>query len=164
MWRGAGSGHRSAWLDGAGRAREDETLAILDYWGATLSHRAAASLWQLPPPEDGPVDVSIRGSGGRARRAGIRLHRSLTLLAGDVTLRRGIPVTTAARTLGDQAMFGRTRSDLEDDFGSLCRRYRLPEPEVNVRVGPHLVDFLWREPRLVAEVVARALRVGADAA
>jgi hypothetical protein len=29
----------------------------------------------------------------------------------------------------------RTRSDLERDFLRLCRRYRLPAPEVNVRVG-----------------------------
>jgi very-short-patch-repair endonuclease len=45
----------------------------------------------------------------------------------------------------------RTRSDLEGDFLCLCRRHRLPTPEVNVRIGPHLVDFLWREPMLVVE-------------
>lgn len=33
----------------------------------------------------------------------------------------------------------------------LCGRYRLPAPEVNVRIGPYLVDFLWREQRLVVE-------------
>jgi very-short-patch-repair endonuclease len=45
----------------------------------------------------------------------------------------------------------RTRSDLEDAFLRLCRRYRLPRPEVNVRIGPYLVDFLWRSRRLVVE-------------
>ncbi len=45
----------------------------------------------------------------------------------------------------------RTRSDLERDFLRLCRRYRLPCPEVNVRIGRYLVDFLWREPRLIVE-------------
>lgn len=45
----------------------------------------------------------------------------------------------------------RTRSDLEGDFLRLCRRRRLPSPEVNVRIGPYLVDFLWRERRLVVE-------------
>ncbi len=45
----------------------------------------------------------------------------------------------------------RTRSDLERDFLRLCRRHRLPAPEVNVRIGRHLVDFLWRERRLVVE-------------
>jgi very-short-patch-repair endonuclease len=44
-----------------------------------------------------------------------------------------------------------TRSDLERDFLRLCRHARLPSPEVNVRVGPFLVDFLWRERRLVVE-------------
>lgn len=45
----------------------------------------------------------------------------------------------------------RTRSDLEDTFLRLCRHHRLPRPEVNVRIGPYLVDFLWREARLVVE-------------
>lgn len=45
----------------------------------------------------------------------------------------------------------RTRSDLESDFIELCRRHRLPPPEVNVRVGAYLADFLWRERRLIVE-------------
>jgi very-short-patch-repair endonuclease len=45
----------------------------------------------------------------------------------------------------------RTRSDLERDFLRLCRRHRLPRPEVNVRIGPYLVDFLWRDRRFVVE-------------
>jgi very-short-patch-repair endonuclease len=45
----------------------------------------------------------------------------------------------------------RTRSDLEADFLHLCRRHRLPPPEVNVRIGPYLVDFLWRQRRFVVE-------------
>jgi len=27
----------------------------------------------------------------------------------------------------------------------------LPRPEVNVRIGPYLVDFLWRKRRLIVE-------------
>lgn len=45
----------------------------------------------------------------------------------------------------------RSRSDLERDFLRLCRRRRLPVPEVNVRIGRYLVDFLWRDRRLVVE-------------
>jgi len=45
----------------------------------------------------------------------------------------------------------RERSDLEEDFLALCHRHRLPAPEVNVRVGDHLVDFLWRERMVVVE-------------
>jgi very-short-patch-repair endonuclease len=92
------------------------------------------------------------------------------------TLRNGIPVTTPARTLRDLERIGpdetygeairqasilgyelgaievdRTRSELEAAFLRLCRRACLPEPEINVRVGRFLVDFLWRRQLLVVE-------------
>lgn len=149
----------------------------LERWGAALSHRSAAELWGLLPHRDGPVDVLAPGDAGKARRKGIRLHRSTSLMPADVTLRAGIPVTTPARTLsdlrravganehrratrqaevlglplGDETETDRTRSDLERDFLRLCRRYRLPPPAVNARIGPDLVDFLWRERRLIVE-------------
>lgn len=53
--------------------------------------------------------------------------------------------------IGEESGRDRTRSDLEGDFLRLCRRHGLPAPEVNVLVGPYLVDFLWRERRLVVE-------------
>lgn len=159
---------------------------VLGHWGAAVSHRSAAGLWELLPPADGPVDVSIAGDTGRKARRGIRIHRSLTLLPAAVTLRCGIAVTRPARTIWDlertvaadgrqglvsarelrrairQAdvlglplgldwVSDRSRSDLERDFLRFCLRHGLPAPEVNVRVGSHLVDFLWREPRLIVE-------------
>ncbi len=45
-----------------------------------------------------------------------------------------------------------TRSELETKFLALCRRHRLPPPEVNVRVDRFVVDFLWRREQLVVEV------------
>lgn len=48
----------------------------------------------------------------------------------------------------------RTRSDLEALFLALCRRYRLPSPEVNVKLGHWEVDFLWRSHSLVVETDA----------
>lgn len=159
--------------------------SALERWGATISHRSAASLWGMLPTRSGPSDVTVLGCSGRARRRGIRVHRSRTLLLTDVTLHRGIPVTTPGRTIADlrdanthrrpgclplweirkairQAnVIGlpidkgdaadRTRSDLEAAFLTICRGYRLPRPEVNVRIGRVLVDFLWREERLVVE-------------
>jgi very-short-patch-repair endonuclease len=159
--------------------------SVLEHWGAAVSHRSALSLWRLLPVNQAPCDVIVAGNGGKARRSGIRVHRSLTLVPGDVTLHRGIPVTTPARTIADlreaisirrrgaisdrelrkairQAnVLGlpighrdakvRTRSDLEGDFLRLCRSRRLSPPEVNVRIGPYLVDFLWRERRFVVE-------------
>jgi very-short-patch-repair endonuclease len=53
--------------------------------------------------------------------------------------------------LGDDVDSDGTRSDLERDFLRLCRRHRLLAPEVNVRVGPHLVDFFWRDRKVVVE-------------
>jgi very-short-patch-repair endonuclease len=44
-----------------------------------------------------------------------------------------------------------TRSELERLFLRLCRRHRLPAPEVNARHGRFVVDFLWRDQRLVVE-------------
>jgi very-short-patch-repair endonuclease len=159
------------------------TWSVLGYWGATLSHRSAAELWQLLRTGEGSIDVSVPAGGGRKRRAGIRLHRPRALLPGSVTLCSGIPVTTPRRTIADLRMSrgsgglispeelrravrqanvlglsiddgpdpDRTRSDLERDFLTLCRRHRLPTPEVNVRIGPHLVDFLWLDRMLVVE-------------
>lgn len=185
--RVSGAPGRGGEADGADtQGSTVSAMTVLDYWGAALSHRAAASLWELLPASDGPVDVSIRGYGGRTRRAGIRLHRSRLLLPAVVTLRSGIPVTTPSRTLldlrrvvstpgkpgivsprelrrairqanvlglsiGDEDRCDRTRSDLERNFLRLCRRHRLPIPEINVRVGPQLVDFLWRDRMLVVE-------------
>jgi very-short-patch-repair endonuclease len=44
-----------------------------------------------------------------------------------------------------------TRSELERRFLRLCRRHRLPDPEVNARIDRYEVDFLWRADRVVVE-------------
>lgn len=136
----SGPGGRGEAVDGT--HAQGSTMGVLDYWGAALSHRSAASLWQLLSPEEEAVDVSVVGYGGRKRRKGIRLHRSQLLLRQAGVL--GLPI-------GDDEKDDPTRSDLERDFLGLCRRFGLPMPEVNVRIGPHLVDFLWRERKLVVE-------------
>ena len=55
--------------------------------------------------------------------------------------------------LGDAATIepDLTRSELERRFLQLCRRHRLPSPEVNARVGDHVVDFVWRRSGLIVE-------------
>jgi very-short-patch-repair endonuclease len=45
----------------------------------------------------------------------------------------------------------RARSELERMVLRTCRRHRLPLPELNARVGPYEVDFLWRDQRLIVE-------------
>jgi very-short-patch-repair endonuclease len=94
-----------------------------------------------------------------------------------MTRRLGIPVTTPARTVSDlrraiplqelrravrqaellglpigmDAVRDRTRSELEFLFLELCRRYKLPAPDVNVRVGSLVVDFVWHRKHLIVE-------------
>jgi very-short-patch-repair endonuclease len=162
-------------------------VTILAHWGAAISHRSAATLWQLLPDADGPVDVSAADTAGRKKRHGIRLHRCRALLPAFVTSHQGIPVTTPARTIADlrsaavqpgrlggaitpqelrrairqaemlglktdaESFTERTRSDLELAFLRLCRRSRVPEPEVNICLDSLEVDFLWREQLLVVE-------------
>jgi len=145
--------------------------------GAVLSQRSAAELWGLLRPQDGPIHVSTAARSGRAKRVGIRLHRCPSLVAGTITKRLRIPVTTPARTiadlrgtvpsrqwrravrqaelagyrLGPKVETDGTRSDLERDFLRICSRAGLPAPEVNVRVGRWTDDFLWPSERLAVE-------------
>jgi hypothetical protein len=147
--------------------------------GAVLSHRPAAALWRMLSVTRGPVDVTVPGRGGRRRRERIRVHRSSSLYPAQTTLRAGIAVTTPARTLadlrrcaslaelreahrqaelrgyrlGDQdgAEPDLTRSELERRFLRLCQRDGLPTPEVDVRIGDYVVDYLWRDQALVVE-------------
>jgi very-short-patch-repair endonuclease len=71
--------------------------------GAVLSHRSAASLWEIRPSAAQAIDVTVPSRSGRKRRRGIKVHRSSRLTAAEVGTRDGIPVTTIARTLLDLA-------------------------------------------------------------
>jgi Protein of unknown function (DUF559) len=131
------------------------------------------------------VDVISAGHGGRKNRAGIRIHRSSSLTESEIVVRDGVRVTTPARTLLDlrrvvsPAEFRNavrqaevldyelggvevdgTQSELEFMFLRLCRRHRLPMPEVNVKVGSYVVDFLWREQRVIAETDGKQFHRG----
>jgi len=115
--------------------------------------------------EPSPSPSYLHQEGGRGRRL-------------PTTRRHNIPVTTIQRTIEDlrssrllpphllrrairQAEHkghhlegiesDRTRSDLETAFLALYRRHRIPPPEVNVKLGCHEVDFLWRAQCLVVE-------------
>ncbi|MEA2196194.1 MAG: hypothetical protein QOJ25_245 [Solirubrobacteraceae bacterium] len=68
--------------------------------GAALSHRSAAALWGIDKHPPSKPEVTTRA--GRSR-PGIRVHRSRTLTDADVTEHFGIPVTTPARTVFDNA-------------------------------------------------------------
>lgn len=144
--------------------------------GAALSHGSAAVLWGFLKPLQSAVHVTSPSTSGKAQRAGIALHRSPSLGNRElVTIRERIPVTAPRRTIEDlkgtlpaylvrrakrQAEFegyelklptDDTRSDLESYFLAFCRRHSLPRPEVNVKVGPYAVDFLWPEHNAAVE-------------
>ena len=145
--------------------------------GAALSHRSAAMLWRMLETRPGPAHVTVPGNGGRTRRRNVVVHRSTTLLPGHTTFRLAISVTGPARTLADMSRLGPpkehtralrqaeylglaigepigadgTRSGLEARFLAFCTRHRLPPPEINARLGPYTVDFLWRRERMVVE-------------
>jgi hypothetical protein len=71
--------------------------------GAVLSHRSAASLWELRSSAAQAIDVTVPSRAGRAKRRGIKVHRSRRLTAEQTVTRDRIPVTTVARTLLDLA-------------------------------------------------------------
>jgi very-short-patch-repair endonuclease len=156
---------------------------------AVLSHQSAAELWGMLRVRGGYPHVTVPGAGDRPKRDKILTHRSATLTGTQTTIRDGIPVTTPQRTLDDlarvleqrlvraarrQAEFDRlplgathtsdrTRSELERDFLRLCRRHRLPPPDVNAKLGPYTVDFLWRPQRLIVEVDGYPAHSGSQA-
>ena len=145
--------------------------------GAVLSHGSAATHWGMIRQREGGIHVTIPDRGSRAQRNGIQLHRSSAQGHQQITRHRGIPITSPRRTLadllrterpevvrraarqasvlglniGEEGERDRTRSELERRMLWLFRRHRLPRPEVNVRVGGLVVDFLLRESRVVIE-------------
>lgn len=150
--------------------------AVLSHTSAAALWRLTPTL--RAPAFNAVVEVTVPGNGGKKKRLGIRIHRSTTLTDAATTRRLRIPVTTPARTLEDLrpslsmpqlnaalrqaeiqgfqvdgvgAPGAPTRTELERAFLALCRRHRLPQPEVNATVGRYQADFLWREARLIAE-------------
>jgi very-short-patch-repair endonuclease len=70
--------------------------------GAALSHRSAASLWEIGREEDGRIDISVRRR-CELRRPGIRFHGRPRLRAKDILCREDVPVTSPIQTLLDLA-------------------------------------------------------------
>jgi hypothetical protein len=96
--------HRGVYAVGHTRlGREGRRLAAVLACGegAALSHTSAASHWGLLDTAASRIDVTAPRS--RAGVPGVRLHRSRSLDARDLTTHDGIPITTVARTLLDLA-------------------------------------------------------------
>ena len=151
------------------------TLAVA---GSVLSHRSAAELWELLDAKGGIPHITVPHASSPSPRRGIRIHRSRTISASRTMSRAGIPLTSPARTIADlervadaaevrRAIRGaerrglpladdhvsdKTESDLEREFLAICRRFGVPEPDVNVPIGRYRVDFLWPQQRLIVEL------------
>jgi predicted transcriptional regulator of viral defense system len=116
MWRRRGRLHvvyRGAYAVGhASLGREGRRLAAVLACGpgAVLSHKSAASHWGLLRTDQTRIDVTAPR--GRHGAPGIRLHRSRSLDAQDITSHEGIPITSVSRTLLDLAATARP-SELE---------------------------------------------------
>jgi very-short-patch-repair endonuclease/predicted transcriptional regulator of viral defense system len=95
--------HRGVYAVGAPKlTRYGEWMAAVLACGsdAVLSHQSAAALWGLMPDRRGPVHASVPRA--TRERDGIVVHRR-KLGPRDVTEHHGIPVTTPATTLVDNA-------------------------------------------------------------
>lgn len=134
-----------------------------------LSHLSAAMLWKLLPLDDALPEVTVLRDVRRRPRDGLILHRSTTLMRGDLARKENIPVTSPGRTIADLRRTGRTKLaakamrqanwlglELDDPtndgtFGpgepillEIVRRNGLPAPATNAQVGRFRVDYLWR--------------------
>lgn len=97
-------------------------------------------------------DKGLRRAVADQRRAG---HLSLDQLAGVVERFPRAPGTRRLIPLLDAPKGGPTRSDLEDRFVALCRRFGLPEPETNVWVAGREVDAWFPNERVIVELDGR---------
>jgi Protein of unknown function (DUF559) len=70
--------------------------------GSLLSHRSAGASWQVRRTASGLVEVSA-ASRSRRRLRGVRVHQTRPFHPEDVAELNGIPVTSLARTLLDNA-------------------------------------------------------------
>lgn len=93
--------HRGVYrVGGAPETWEQRVMAACLASAGVASHRSAAALWGLRGCESEAVEVTVAGR-RRPALAGVTGHTTARLDAVDVCERRGIPVTTPARTLLD---------------------------------------------------------------
>ncbi len=115
--------------------------------GAVLSHRTAAEIWGLVPPAGGEVHVTVTGR-NPGRRPGIRLHRVIELARFEVAAKRGLAVTSPARTICDLA--GTESIWVTEEALSEARTRRLVADR-------QLLSVIERAPTRRGSAVVRAL-------
>jgi len=111
-----------------------ELAAVLYYRGhAIVSHRTAALVWGLveSPPDE--VTLTVVDSDCRSR-PGLRLHRAARIDRSDVQAQRGLPLTSAARTLLDLAG-GASGVELEDALAKARGRRLVRDEEIRAAIS-----------------------------
>jgi predicted transcriptional regulator of viral defense system len=106
-----------------------------------LSHGSAAALWGIGP-EWRLIEISVRHRVW-SRLSGVKGRARPALPDDDVTVHRGIPVTTVSRTILDQAATPISDAELERLFRPLAIAAGLPQPLIKAIVNGYEVDFDW---------------------
>ena len=139
--------HRGVYLVGALESELTRPAAALLATGpeAALSHRTAATIWELLPPRPAdPIHITLLNANRRSRH-GVEIHRATRL----ETMRRyGLVVTSPAQTL--QQLRGADYEHARNE-ALIRRKAGLPRPRTNVKVRGYEVDMHWPEQRLVVE-------------
>jgi very-short-patch-repair endonuclease len=113
----------------AARDWRTRVAAVAHSRRAVVSHRTALALWDLLPPADGPVHLTVEASRSARGSAGVLLHRATDV--GAITRRvAGVPVTCVERAVVDAwgSSTRSTRSPLRAAAISAVRR-RLCTPK-----------------------------------
>lgn len=104
---------------------------------AVVSHRSAAGLWEIASARDREVEVTVARRNCRGRD-GIRVHRVAELDHQDRRTKRGIAVTSPARTLLDYAATA-SEDELERAVAQAYALGLVREPQIKAALarGPH---------------------------
>ncbi len=92
--------HRGVYLVGALESALTKPAAALAAYGprAIVSHRTAATIWDLLPPRPAdPIHITLLNANRRSRR-GVTVHHAQAL---DLRKRHGLRLTSPAQTLAD---------------------------------------------------------------
>jgi very-short-patch-repair endonuclease len=103
---------------------------------AVLSHWSAAALWRIRDHRSGPIDIT---SPSKTKSRGAFRRHHVLLPADEVTVERGIPVTTTPRTIFDLAAGGAPGYAVESALRQ--SEFRLLYDQLS------LLDLLDRYPR-----------------
>jgi very-short-patch-repair endonuclease/predicted transcriptional regulator of viral defense system len=105
-------------------------------WGlATSASSASQAFHPSPQPQPSPVVLVVPGgASGRNRLPGVRRRRDI--LAGEVTHRDGLPLTTVARTLLDLARC-EPRAAFEDAVATALRKRLLSHAALREMMSRH---------------------------